>query len=55
MSNFILTIKTFLKELNNILIIIQDYIIIKVIKFLGSKFETYIIVLNKKTYNKKYY
>lgn len=51
--NFRFTIKTFLKEFNNIFIIIQDYVAVKIINFLNFKFEIYITVLIKKTYNKK--
>lgn len=53
MSNFGLTIKTLLKKLNNLSIIIQDHFTVKIINSLGPKFETYVKVLIKKTCNEK--
>lgn len=53
MSDFGLNINFFLEKLNNIAIKIEDQIIIKVINFLSFKFEIYIIIVNKKAYNKK--
>ncbi len=48
-----LTIKTLLEKLNNAAITIQDHITFIIINFLGPNFETYVIVLNKKTRNGK--
>ena len=45
--------KIFLEKLNNGSITIQDYITVKIINSLGPKFETYIMVLNKKACNEK--
>ena len=45
--------KTFLEELNDAAITIQDHFIVKIINFLGLKFEMYITVWNEKARNEK--
>lgn len=51
MSDFGLTMKTLLEELNDASITIQDHVTVKIIKSLGPKFETYVTVLNEKARN----
>lgn len=53
MSDFGLTMKTLLEELNDASITIQDHVTVKIINSLGPKFETYVTVLNEKARNKK--
>lgn len=42
-----------MEEVNNTSITIQDHVTVKIINSLHYKFETYIMVLNKKAYYKK--
>ena len=53
MSDFKLTIKTFLEQLNETAITIQDHVTVKIINSLGPKFETYVTVLKRKARNEK--
>ncbi len=53
MSDFGLTLKTLLEELNNSAITIQDHVTVKIINSLGPKFETCVTVLNEKARNEK--
>ncbi len=42
-----------LKEMKNQEIIIEEYVMIKIINFMNSEFDTYVIVLNESVRKKK--
>jgi len=42
-----------LKEIKNQEIIIEEYVMIKIINFMNSEFDTYVIVLNESVRKKK--
>ena len=45
--------RTILKEIKNLKIDIKKYVTIKIINFISSDFETYVIVLNEQARKKK--
>lgn len=48
-KDFRLIIKTLFKEVNNLNITIKELVLIKIINLFRPIFETYVMVLNKKT------
>jgi len=52
-SDFNRKMRFILKEIKNQEITIKEYVMIKIINFMSSKFDTYMIVLNKSVRKKK--